>query len=238
MKKHLFVLIVLVGFTTGWNIVAAESTADEMPTVPSRTQMHTNIEDSSASPSLTGSILPRDTNRQADSPNYPLFRPHAPKYYPQKTARTAILLSATLPGLGQTYSERPARGLAFLAAGVGLIAVGGFNLDRAVTYNDRSNLFNERFYDPYGDGFLTVDQGRVKARGHAQFGVLFLASGIGVYLWNIFDAAKTVDQYNERRFPVQAQQNVQDEFPHKSLFITSDGNLSRGEAYLTVNRRF
>ncbi len=225
MKKHLFVLIVLVSFTTGWNIVAAESTADEMPTVPARTQMHTNIEDSSTSPSLTGSVLPRDPNRQTDSPNYPLFRPHAPKYYPQKTARTAILLSATLPGLGQTYSGRPVRGLAFLAAGIGLIAAGGFNLDRAVNYNDRSNRFmgaegKGKFDDPYGDSFLTVDQGHVKARGHAQFGVLFLASGIGVYVWNIFDAAKTVDEYNERRFPVQAQQSVY------------------GETYLTINRRF
>ena len=225
MKEHLFVLIVLVGFTTGWNIAAAESTADEMPTVPSRTQVHTNIKDSSASPSLTGSVLPRDTNRQADSPNYPLFRPHAPKYYPQKTARTAILLSATLPGLGQTYSGRPVRGLAFLAAGLGLIATGGFHLDRAITYNDRSNRFmgaagKGGFDDPYSDNFLTVNQGRVKARGHAQFGMLFLASGIGVYVWNIFDAAKTVDEYNERRFPVQAQQSVY------------------GETYLTINRRF
>ena len=220
MKKHLFVLIVLVGFTTGWNIVVAESTADEMPTVPARTQMHTNIEDSPASPSLTGSVLPRDKNRQADAPKYPLFRPHAPKYYPQKTARTAILLSATLPGLGQTYSGRPARGLAFLAAGIGLIAAGGFNLDRAVNYDDLSERFNTGFYDPHDGNFLTADQGRVKARGHAQFGVLFLASGIGVYVWNIFDAAKTVDEYNERRFPVQAQQSVY------------------GETYLTINRRF
>jgi hypothetical protein len=238
MKKCFFVLIAFVSFTIGWNIGSAESTADDTTMIQSGTQVQVNTEDSPTSPTLTGSVLPRDSNGQTNSPGYPLFRLHAPKYYPPKTARTAILLSATLPGLGQTYSERPARGLAFLAAGVGLIAVGGFNLDRAVTYNDRSNLFNERFYDPYGDGFLTVDQGRVKARGHAQFGVLFLASGIGVYLWNIFDAAKTVDQYNERRFPVQTQQNMQGELPQKSLFITSDGNLSRGEAYLTVNRRF
>ena len=98
--------------------------------------------------------------------------------------------------------------------------MGGFHLDRAVTYNDRSNRFNTGFDDPYGDNFLTADQGHVKARGHVHFGVLFLASGIGVYIWNIFDAAKTVDEYNERRFPVQAQQSVY------------------GEPYLTVNRRF
>ena len=220
MKNYFFVLIAFVSLATGWNTISAESTADETPTVPAGTQVNANIEDSPASPTLGGSVIPRDPNRQTGSPNYPLFRPHAPKYYPQKTARTAVLLSATLPGLGQTYSGRPGRGLAFLAAGVGLIAMGGFHLDRAVTYNDRSNRFNTGFDDPYDDSFLTADQGHVKARSHAQFGVLFLASGIGVYIWNIFDAAKTVDEYNERRFPVQAQQSVY------------------GEPYLTVNHRF
>ena len=220
MKKCLFILIASVSFATGWNTILAESTADETPTVPAGTQVNANIEDSPTSPTLTGSVLPRDPNRQTGSSDYPLFRPHASKYYPQKTARTAILLSATLPGLGQTYSGRPGRGLAFLAAGIGLIAAGGFNLDRAVNYNDLSDRFNTGFYDPHSGSFLTADQGRVKARGHAQFGVLFLASGIGVYIWNIFDAAKTVDAYNERRFPVQAQQSVY------------------GEPYLTINRRF
>lgn len=220
MKKCLFVLTAFISFATGWNTILAESTADEIPTVPAGTQANTNIKDSPTSPTLGGSVLPRDPNHQTDSSNYPLFRPHASKYYPQKTARTAILLSATLPGLGQTYSDRPGRGLAFLTAGVGLIAMGGFHLDRAVTYNDRSNRFNTGFDDPYGDNFLTADQGHVKARGHVHFGVLFLASGIGVYIWNIFDASKTVNEYNERRFPVQAQQSMY------------------GETYLTINRRF
>lgn len=220
MKKHLFVLIAFANFVIGWNIVAAELAAGETAADPEIAQASTNIEDTSTSLSLTGSVLPRDPNRQTASQDYPLFRSHASKYYPPKTARTAILLSATLPGLGQTYSGRPVRGLAFLTAGIGLIAAGGFHLDRAVNYNDLSNRFNTGFYDPHGDGFLTANQGHVKSRSHAQFGVLFLAGGIGVYLWNIFDAAKTTDQYNERRFPVQAQQSVY------------------GETYFTVNRRF
>ena len=239
MKKYFFILIAFVSFATTWNTILAESTADETPTAPAARQMDADTKDSSTSLTLEGSVLARDPNRQADSSDYPLFRSHASKYYPPKTARTAILLSATLPGLGQTYSGRPVRGLAFLAAGLGLIAAGGFHLDRAVNYHDRSNRFmgaegEGGFDDPYSDSFLTVDQGRVKARGHAQFGVLFLASGIGVYIWNIFDAAKTVNEYNERRFPVQAQQNVRD----KTFFVRSGGNLSRGETYLTVNRRF
>ena len=225
MKKYLFVLIAFVSFTTSCNIGWAESTDDDTTMVRSEAQARANTEDLPTSLTWGGSLLPRDPNRQTDSSDYPLFRTHASKYYPPKTARTAMLLSATLPGLGQTYSGRPMRGLAFLAAGVGLIAAGGFHLDRAITYNDRSNRFmgvegKAGFDDLYSDNFLTVDQGRVRSRTHAQFGVLFLASGIGVYLWNIFDAAKTVDQYNERRFPVQAQQSVY------------------GETYLTVNRRF
>ena len=220
MKKSLFMLITFLSFTISWNIGLAESTADDTTVIQSGEQTRANTEESPTAPTLGGGIIPLDPNRQTDSPDYPLFRPHASKYYPEKTARTAVLLSATLPGLGQTYSGRPARGLVFLATGIGLIAAGGFHLDRAITYNDRSDRFNTGFDDPYSDNFLTVNQGRVKARGHAQFGVLFLASGIGVYIWNIFDAAKTVDQYNERRFPVQVQQNVY------------------GETYLTVNRRF
>ncbi|MCE2397161.1 hypothetical protein J4G02_21860 [Candidatus Poribacteria bacterium] len=234
MKKSLFILITFVSFATGWNTILAESTANETPTVPAARQMDADTKDSSIPLTLEGSVIARDPNRQADSPDYPLFRSHASKYYPPKIARTAILLSATLPGLGQTYSGRPVRGLAFLTAGLGLIAAAGFNIDRAVHYDDLSNRFNTGFYDPHDDNFLTADQMRVKARGHAQFGVLFLASGIGVYIWNIFDAAKTVNEYNERRFPVQAQQNVRD----KTFFIRSGGNLSRGETYLTVNRRF
>ena len=222
MKKYLFVLIAFISFATSWNTILAESTADEATTVPAGTQANTNIKDSPTSPTLGGSVIPRDPNRQTDSPNYPLFRPHAPKYYPQKTARTAALLSATLPGLGQTYSGRPARGLAFLVGGIGLIAAAGFNIDRAVYYNDLSDRYSlgEGFYDLHNDSFLTAEQMRVRSRTHAQFGALFLASGIGVYIWNIFDAAKTVDEYNERRFPVQAQQSVY------------------GEPYLTVNHRF
>ena len=219
MKKHLFLLMTFVSFAISWKAWSAESTADDTKMIPTSTQENANTEDAPTSPTLMGSVLPRNPKRQIDQPNYPLFRPHAPQYYPPKTARTAILLSATLPGLGQTYAGRPGKGLAFLAAGIGLIAVGGFNLDRAVHYDDLAERFNTGFYDPHGDAFLTADQGRVKSRSHTQFGAIFLAAGIGVYIWNIFDAAKTVDQYNERRFPVQAQQND-------------------GETYLTVSRHF
>ena len=239
MKKYLFVFTAFVSCITAWNVEAAESAADDTTMIQSETQVRANTDEgSSTSLTLEGSVLPRDWNKPANLPDYPLFRPHASKYYPPKTVRTAILMSATLPGLGQAYAGRAVRGLTFLAAGVGLIAVSGFNLDRAVNYSDLSNRFNTGFYDPYDNNFLTVDQGRVKSRTHTQVGVLFLAGGIGVYIWNIFDAAKTVDRYNERRFSVQAQQNMRDKLSDRNLFIGSDGNLLRGETYLTINRRF
>lgn len=239
MKKYFFIFMVFVSFITTWNVDAAESAADDAAMIQSEAQVGANTdEDSPTSLTLEGSVLPRDRNKPTAVPGYPLFRLHASKYYPPKTARTAILLSATLPGLGQTYAGRPVRGLTFLAAGVGLIAMSGFNLDRAANYRDLSDRFNTGFYDPYDDRFLTADQGRVKSRTHTQFGVLFLASGIGVYIWNIFDSVRTVDQYNERRFSLQAQQNRRDKFPDRNLFIRGDGNLLRGETYITVNRRF
>ncbi len=220
MKKLFCFLIVVMGFTLTVHSWSAESTAVDKPRTPAGEQANANNDEPLSFLTFTGSVLPRDTKRQIDQPNYPLFRSHAPQYYPPKTARTAIFLSATLPGSGQTYAGRPGKGFAFLIAEVGLIAAAGLNLDRAVHYNDLADRFTTGFYDPHGDAFLTVDQGRVKSRGHAQFGVLFLAGGIGVYIWNIFDAAKTVEQYNERRFPVQVQQTVY------------------GKTYLAVNHRF
>ncbi|MCZ6676948.1 MAG: hypothetical protein O7E52_06835 [Candidatus Poribacteria bacterium] len=198
----------------------AQAITDDSSATAADQRANTEGETPQSAITLRGSVIPRGTKRQTDSPAYPLFRSHAPQYYPPKTARTAMLLSATLPGLGQTYAGRSEKGLVFLIGGIGLVAIAGFNLDRAVHYNDLADRFTTGFYDPHGDAFLTADQGHVKSRSHAQLGALFLAGGIGVYIWNIFDAAKTVDRYNERRFPVQVQQIVY------------------GQTYLTVNHRF
>ena len=111
MKKSLFILIAFVSFATGWNTILAELTDDETSTVPTGTQVNVDTEASSTAPSLKGSVLPRDLNSQTDSLDYPLYRPHGSKYYPPKTAQTATLLSATLPGLGQAYSRPPCEGL-------------------------------------------------------------------------------------------------------------------------------
>ena len=152
---------------------------------------------------------------------YSLFRPHASKYYPPKNTGQAIVLSAVLPGLGQAYGGRPGKGFTFLIAEFGLLAFAGFNLDRAVHYDDLADRYTTGFFDPHNiETFLTANQGHVRSRGHARLGAILLATGIGVHIWNIFDAAETVKEYNNRRFPAQVQQ-------------TGDG-----ATYLTLTHRF
>ena len=208
MMKTLSVATLLTLFL-GWNGWAAEDQSE-----PSETG------ESTAGLSLKGSFIPGTTDGADEVNRYELFRPHAHQYYPPKEKRTALALSAMVPGLGQAYGDRLDKGLFFFAASLSLLAVGGFHVDRAFQYNDLANRFSTGFYDPHGDGFLSAEQGNVRSRGHAQLGIVFLAGGAAVYLWNVLDAAKTVEQYNDRRFPVEMQQTVD------------------GETYLKLNRRF
>jgi hypothetical protein len=143
---------------------------------------------------------------QSPPTTYPLFRPHASKYYPPKETRRAVLFSAMLPGSGQVYAGSPTKGFAFLVVEFGVLAVAGLNLDRAAHYDDNAERFTTGFYDSYTETFLTVDQGHVKARSHAKLGGILLAAGIGIHIWNVFDAAETVKRYNNQRFPAQVQQ--------------------------------
>ena len=211
--------------TLSWQSWAAES--DETTHANSNTVIKTPgtqmAKDNSASRGVEASkyTTSRESERQTNQSTYPLFRTHSPQYYPPKTVRTAVLLSATLPGLGQTYAGSSGKGLAFLVMELGLLSAAGFNLDRAAHYDDLTERFVTGFYDPYhSDDFLTPNQGRVRTRSHAIFGAILLASGIGGYIWNILDAAETVEQYNERRFSAQVQQT------------------GHGETYLTVIHRF
>jgi TM2 domain-containing membrane protein YozV len=231
MKKNLVFsffcfLVFFLCFTPGWNSWSAESSEE------TRSISEDTIKTPAGNPMIEGGSAPGKvatskytTPRQkiepkTDGPTYPLFRSHSPKYYPPKGIRTATLLSATLPGLGQTYAGSPGKGVSFLIAEIGLLSVAGRNLDRALHYDELADRFATGFYDPYSDNFLTTNQGRVRARSHATLGTVFLASGIGVYIWNIFDAAQAVNRYNERRFPAQVQQTV------------------NGDTYLTVTHRF
>ncbi len=148
-------------------------------------------------------------SRLPDAPRaervYPLFRAHAHRYYPERDAQKATRLSMLMPGLGQAYAGNYGKASFFLVAELGTFALAGYNLARALHYND-SGGFETGFHDPRLGEFLTADQARVRMRNHTVFSGLFLVTGIGLHLWNVFDAAKTTEAYNNRRFSVQMQQ--------------------------------
>jgi hypothetical protein len=213
-KILIFSLAVCFSIISSGILTAAEHAESQ----PSDSQESSTAQKPRRTPSYTPSTK---SESPPNRPTQPLFRTHDPRYYPPKSERTAIFFSATLPGLGQAYAGKPVKGVAFLAAEFGVLAVAIFNIDRAFDYDDLADRFATGFQDPHTENiFLTREQGRVKSRGHARLGAILLAAGIGLHVWNIFDASDTVEQYNSRRFPAQVQQT------------------ERGETYLSFTHRF
>ena len=137
--------------------------------------------------------------------NYPLFRAHAQRYYPELDVQKATRLSALMPGLGQAYAGNYTKATLFLTAELGTFALAGYNIARALHYNDHGG-FKTGFQDPRTGEFLNADQGRARMINHTFFGGIFLLTGIGLHIWNVLDAPKTAETYNNRRFSVQMQQ--------------------------------
>ncbi len=151
--------------------------------------------------------------------DYPLFRDHSERYYPQLDVKKATRLSTFMPGLGQAYAGNYAKATLFLSTELGTFALAGYNIARALHYN-KQNVFETGFLDSRTGEFLTYEQGQARMRNHTFFSGIFLAAGIGLHIWNILDAPKTAEAYNDRRFSVQTQQ-------------TGNGSQS-----LTVTHRF
>ncbi len=146
---------------------------------------------------------------QADTliePVYPLYREHSLQYYPTRSSRKAKLLSATMPGLGQAYADNYIKATLFLATEITIFSYAGYHFARAIHYRNH-NTFGTGFYDERSGNFLTKDQVSSRSADHNIRGVLFLITGIGVHVWNILDASKSVDAYNNRRISVQMQHN-------------------------------
>jgi hypothetical protein len=120
-----------------------------------------------------------------------------PQYYPTKNPNTAAILSAVIPGMGQAYAGNPGKGALFLISEIALFSVAGFNFDRADYYDYYSDRYN-RFYDKYGDSFITYNQGYVESKKYKTLGAVFLIGALGIHVWNIFDAAETARAYNSR----------------------------------------
>ena len=137
--------------------------------------------------------------------DYPLFRSHAERYYPPLDPQKASRLSTFMPGLGQAYAGNYTKATLFLTVELGTFALAGYNIARALHYYEQ-DVFETGFQDIRTGQFLTYDQGRARMKDHAFFSGIFLAAGIGIHIWNILDAPKTAEAYNNRRFSVQVQQ--------------------------------
>jgi len=119
------------------------------------------------------------------------------RYFLYRDPAIAAGLSATVPGLGQLFANRPDKGVAFFIAELTIFSIASWSYGRADYYDDYSDRY-DWFYDKHTDSFVSYDEGYGKARGYAAFGTVFLLSGVGVYIWNIFDAFETADQYNKQ----------------------------------------
>ena len=153
----------------------------------------------------TQSLLRNYIQTPETESDYPLFRAHAERYYPALDVQKASQLSTFMPGLGQAYAGNYTKATLFLTVELGTFALAGYNIARALHYNEQS-VFETGFQDIRTGEFLTYEQGRTRRNNHAFFSGVFLAAGIGIHIWNILDAPKTAEAYNNRRFSVQVQQ--------------------------------
>ena len=151
------------------------------------------------------SFIPGYMDEPETEPNYELFRSHPERYYPELDLQKAQRLSTFMPGLGQAYAGNYTKATLFLTAELTTFALAGYNIARALHYNEQKG-FDTGFQDVRTGKFLTYNQGRTRMKNHAFFSGLFLATGIGIHIWNILDAPKTAEAYNQRRFSLQVQQ--------------------------------
>ena len=112
-----------------------------------------------------------------------------------------------MPGLGQAYADNYTKATLFLTAELGVFALAGYNIARALHYRDH-NVFQTGFYDERTGNFLNNAQVQSRMRDHSIRGTLFLITGIGLHVWNILDASHTVEVYNKRKISVQMQQTM------------------------------
>ena len=191
MPPLYILLAILMLFITGSISVTAEIASTD--------------EKSDAKNNNTQPLLRNYLNTPEVESEYPLFRSHAERYYPALDLKKASRLSTFMPGLGQAYAGNYTKATLFLTAELGTFALAGYNIARALHYNDQS-VFETGFQDIRTGEFLTYEQGRTRRNNHLFFSGVFLATGIGIHIWNIFDAPKTAEAYNNRRFSVHVQQ--------------------------------
>ena len=174
-------------------------------TVSVNAETKTTDEKSKAENQSTQPLLRNYLNTPETESEYPLFRSHPERYYPALDLQKARQLSILMPGLGQAYAGNYTKATLFLTVELGTFAFAGYNIARALHYN-KQDVFETGFQDIRTGEFLTYEQGRTRMKNHAFLSGVLLATGIGIHIWNIFDAPKTAEAYNNQRFSVQVQQ--------------------------------
>ena len=187
---YILLAFLLIFITGSVSVIAETASTDEKSDAKNRS---------------TQPLLRNYLNTPEPESEYPLFRSHAERYYPALDVQKAARLSTFMPGLGQAYAGNYTKATLFLTAELGTFALAGYNIARALHYNDQG-VFETGFQDIRTDDFLTYEQGRTRMKNHAFLSGVLLATGIGIHIWNIFDAPKTAEAYNNRRFSVQVQQ--------------------------------
>ena len=190
-------LTFILFLSTGLENVNAQTGTDETDTAA-----NTKSDTASRKPLP---FVPGYVDEPETEPNYALFRLHPERYYPELDPQKAKRLSTFMPGLGQAYAGNYTKATLFLTVELSTFALAGYNIARALHYNEQS-VFETGFQDMKTGEFLTYNQGRTRMRNHAFFSGIFLATGIGIHIWNILDAPKTAEAYNHRRFSLQVQQ--------------------------------
>ena len=188
-----FMLFLITGFVD----VNAQTATDE-----TNTAANTKPDTASQKPLP---FVPGYMDEPETEPDYALFRSHPDRYYPELDLQKAQRLSTFMPGLGQAYAGNYTKATLFLTVELSTFALAGYNIARALHYNEQS-VFETGFQDVRTGEFLTYNQGRTRMKNHAFFSGIFLATGIGIHIWNILDAPKTAEAYNNRRFSLQVQQ--------------------------------
>ena len=201
-------LTFVIIFTTGYTGVIAQTETPETDT-----NINTESETATSKPLP---FVPGYVEEPKREPNYSLFRPHSERYYPELDIQKAQQLSTYMPGLGQAYAGNYTKATLFLTAELTTFALAGYNIARALHYNEQS-VFQTGFQDERTGEFLSYEQGQTRMRNHTFFSGIFLAAGIGIHVWNILDAPKTAEAYNSQRFSVQMQQT---DSGHQSLVFT------------------
>jgi len=120
-----------------------------------------------------------------------------------------ILKSALIPGLGQITSKAGTKGSVIL--GGELLALGA-----SLYFYDRSNFYYQKYLD--ATQVEDIETYYSAAQSPRQYSMLFLALGVIIWGYNIFDVIQTTDDYNAKVW-----QEIVEKYGKKTVTFGPDG---------------